>query len=96
MPVLNPYTGQTIEYRQLRRHPKYKQLWKNSYCNKLGCLCQGIGKVPQGPKKQRISGMETFKVINYQEIPQDRRKEVCQTKVVCEVLPYKKTQIEQG
>ena len=31
MPVLNPDTGQTMEYRQLLQHPKYKQLWENSY-----------------------------------------------------------------
>ena len=89
MPVLNPDTGQTMEYCQLRQHPKYKQLWENSYCNELGRLCQVIGKVTQGPKKQRIAGTETFKVIRYQDIPQDCYKEVCHTKVVYEVRPHK-------
>ena len=36
-----------------------------------------------------MAGTETFKVIKYKDIPQDRRKEVCHTKVVCEVLPHK-------
>ena len=89
MSVLDPDTGHTMEYRQLRRHPKYKQLWENSYCNELGRLCQGIGKGNKGPRKQCIAGTETFKVIRYQDIPQDRRKELCHTKVVCEVSPHK-------
>ena len=89
MPVLNPDTGQTMEYRQLRQPPKYKQLWENSYCNELVRLCQGIGKGSQGPKKQRIARTETLKVIKYKDIPQYRRKEVCHTKVVCEVRPHK-------
>ena len=89
MPVLNPDTGQTMEYCQLRQHPKYKQLWDNSYCNELGRLCQGIGKGSQRHKKQRISGTETFKVVKSIDIPQDGRKEVCHTKVVCEVRPHK-------
>ena len=89
MPVLDPDTGHTTEYRQLRRHPKYKQLWENSYCNELGRICQGIGKVNNEPRKQRIAGTETFKVVRYQDIPQDSRKEVCHTKVVCEVRPHK-------
>ena len=89
LPVLNPDTGQTMEYRQLRRHPKYKQLWENSYCNELGRLCQSIRKGFQGLKNQRVAGTETFKVRKYQESPQDRRKEVCHTKVVCEVQPHK-------
>ena len=89
MPVLEPDTGHTMEYRQLRRHPKYKQLWENSYCNELGQLYQGIGKGTNGTRRQHIAGTETFKVIRYQYTPQDRRKEVCHTKVVCEVRPQK-------
>ena len=65
MPVLDPDTGNTIEYRQLRRHSKYKKLWEKSYCNKLGHICQGIGKVNNGPKKQCNARIETFKVISY-------------------------------
>ena len=89
MPVLDPDTGNTMEYRQLCRNTKYKELWDKSYCNKLSCLCQGIGKENNGPKKQRIAETETFKVIRYEDILQERRKEVFHTKVVCEVLPHK-------
>ena len=31
------------EHRQLRRHPKFKDIWDMSYANELGRLCQGIG-----------------------------------------------------
>ena len=89
MPVLDPDTGNTMEYRQLLRHTKYKKIWETSYCNELGRLCQGIGRGDNGPKKQRVTGTETFKVIRYEDIPQDCRKEVCHTKVVCEVRPQK-------
>ena len=30
MPVLDPDTGDTLEYRQLRRHPKYRNIWETS------------------------------------------------------------------
>ena len=89
MPVLDLDTGNTMEYRQLRRHPKYKHILETSYCNELGRICQGIGIGDNGPKKQRVAGTETFKVIRYEDIPQDRRREVCHTKVVCEVRPHK-------
>ena len=65
------------------------QVQTTFYCNELGQLYQGIGKGTNGPRKQRIPGTEIFKVIRYQDIPQDRRKEVCHTKVVCEVRPQK-------
>ena len=35
MPVLDPETGETLEYRQLHRHPKYRYIWETSYCNEL-------------------------------------------------------------
>ena len=36
MPVLDQDTGQSLEHRQLRRHPKYKDTWDTSYANELG------------------------------------------------------------
>ena len=51
MLVLDKETGKTLEYRQLRNHPKYKDVWKNSYCNEFGQLCQGIGQGTSGPQQ---------------------------------------------
>ena len=72
----------TFEYRQLRQHPKYKDIWEQSYSNELGRLCQGIGHRKEGTKKQRVAGTETFQVIKHGDIPKDRLKEVIYTKVV--------------
>ena len=38
LPVLDQDTGQTLEHRQLRRHPKYKDVWDTSYADELGRL----------------------------------------------------------
>ena len=78
-----------MEYRQLCRHPKYKHIRGTSYFNELGRLYQGIGRGGNGPKKQRVAGIETFKVIRYEDIPQDCRREICHTKAVCDVRAHK-------
>jgi hypothetical protein len=54
----------------------------------LGRLCQGIGS---GATKtnQRVAGTNTFFIIDYQDIPSHKRKEICHTMVVCEVCPEK-------
>ena len=71
MPVLDEETGKTLEYPQLRDHPKYQQVWKQSYSNELGRLCQGIGLGTKGPRKQRPQGTNTFNIIDYADIPVD-------------------------
>lgn len=89
LPVLDKETGHTLEHRQLRRHPKYKHIWDTSYANELGRLCQGVGKGDQGTKKQRVAGTDTFRAIQFDDIPKDRRDQITYTKVVCEVRPEK-------
>ena len=34
--VLDPESGKMIEHRQLRRDPRYKDIWDQSYSNELG------------------------------------------------------------
>jgi hypothetical protein len=90
--VLDHATGESLEYRQLIKHPKYKQLWSSSYAKELGRLCQGFkGK---NSTKPPVNGTDTFHVIDYADIPPDRLKEVCYSNVVCKVRPKKLTQIE--
>ena len=55
----------------------------------MGHLCQGIDKGAKGPKKQRVAGTDTFRVICYVDIPPDRRRDVAFVRVVCEVRPNK-------
>ena len=86
--VLDPTTGEFMEHRQLRRDPKYKPVWDKSYSNELGRLCQGIG-TGASPTSKRVEGTNTFFLINYNDIPVHKRKEICHTLVVCEVRPEK-------
>jgi hypothetical protein len=51
-------------------------------------LCQGIGSGPS-PGTQWIEGTNTFFLIDYQDIPSHKRKEICHTMVVCKVCPEK-------
>ena len=87
---MDTVTGETLEHRKLRRHPKYKKTWDQSYSNELGRLCQGIGKGSKGPKHQRVEGTDTFQIIRYEDIPHDRRNKITYTKVVCEYNSHKK------
>ena len=89
MTVLNKTSGQSLQYRQLRKHPKFAHIWNTSYANKLGRLCQGIGKGPKGPKHQCVEGTNTFRLIKFVGIPQDRQNEICHSMVVCEVKRHK-------
>ena len=50
---------------------------------------QGIGQGSKAPKHQRVEGTNTFRLIKFADIPQDRRKEICHFMVVCEVKPHK-------
>ncbi len=63
-------------------------MWDTSYANELGHLCQGIGSGLM-PNSQRVAGTNTFCLIDYNDIPLHKRKEICHTMVVCEVRPEK-------
>ena len=54
MPILDKTSGQILEYRQLRKHPKFVHIWNTSYVNETGQLCQGVGKGSKGPKKYAL------------------------------------------
>ncbi len=86
--VLDPTSGQFLEHRQLRRDPRYKTTWDTSYANELGRLCQGIVDGPK-PGTKQVDGTNTFFLIDYDNIPAHKKKQICHTKVVCEVRPEK-------
>ena len=88
MPVLDETSGQSLQYWQLRKHPKFARIWNTSYANELGRLCQGIGKGSKGQRHQRVEGTNTFKLIKFSDIPQDRRHEIFHSMVVCKVTPH--------
>jgi hypothetical protein len=76
-------TGESLEYRQLIKHPKYKEVWSSSYAKELGRLCQGY-KGPDAAKPP-VDGTDTFHVIDFADIPPDRLKEVCYSNIVCNI-----------
>ena len=50
--VLDQETGQLLEYRQLLKHPRFKEVWNRSAADEFGRLAQGIGG--------RIKGTDTI------------------------------------
>ena len=80
--------GKTYNICQLRHHPVYKEVWISSYSNEPGHLCQCVGYNPTNTGK-RVKGNNTFKVIRYENIPRDRRKDITYLKVVYLVRPKK-------
>ena len=81
LPVLDPETGRLLEYRQLLRHPKFKEAWNISAANEFGRLAQGI--------KGRVKATDTIKFIRKSDIPYDRLKDVTYIKFVCQVRTEK-------
>jgi hypothetical protein len=57
--VLDHETGQLLEYRQLLKNPKFKEIWTRSAADEFGRLAQGIGG--------RIKGTNTIRFIHKQE-----------------------------
>jgi hypothetical protein len=80
--VLDQETGQLLEYRQLLKNPKFKEIWTRSTADECGRLAQGIGG--------RIKGTDTIRFIHKREIETDRLKDVTYIKFVCNVRTEKK------
>ena len=89
MPVLDKTSGKLLKYRQLRKHPKFAHIWNTSYTNELGRLCKVIGQGSKVPKNQRMEGTNNFHLIKFEDIPQDRKKIIIHSMVVCKVKPHK-------
>ena len=86
--VLDEWTGEVMDYRQLRKHPNYAAPWTTSNPNDVGRLRQGTGRNTEGTG-QLVEGTDTFFIVHYNEIPANRRKEITYTSVLCEVRPQK-------
>ena len=79
MGVFDEELGRTLEYRQLIRHPKHKQVWLRSSANEFGRLAQGVG--------DRIKGTDTIRFIPKHKVPKGRS--VTYGRFVCEIRPQK-------
>ena len=84
LPVLDVKSGKLLGHKQLRQHPCLKKTWDTSYTNELDCLCQGVCEGTTRLNIQHIAGTSTFRVINYNDIPENKRSDICRTRVVCE------------
>ena len=73
-PVMDEETGEMLEFRQLRNHPKYKKIWETSYANELGRLCQGVGVKKEDPTQQLVKGTDAFRVIRFENIASAKRR----------------------
>ena len=80
--VLDQETGKLLEYRQLLKHPRFKDVRNRSAADEFGRLAQGIGG--------RVKGTDTIRFIHKHEVPQDRFKDVTYIKFVCSIRTEKK------
>ena len=64
MAVMDASTGKMLNYRQLRRDPKYKIQLDKSAANEFGRLANGV--------VSRIKGTNTIKFIRKSDVPQAR------------------------
>jgi hypothetical protein len=66
--VLDDKTGDPLEYRHLMKHPKYKEVWTNSFSKEIVCLA---------------TTTETIFFIQKDAIPQERRVDETYAQIVC-------------
>jgi hypothetical protein len=77
--VIDPNTGEELEYRQLIKRDAYRDIWTRSYANELGRLAQGVG--------DRIQGTNTIFFIRKDQVPKGR---TCTYGRICvDVRPHK-------
>ena len=81
MAVMDAETAKLLNYRQLRRDPKYSKEWNKSSANEFGRLDNGVGG--------RVKGTNTIKFIKRSDVPAGRRKDVTYGQFVCSVRPEK-------
>ena len=79
--ILNPDTGQLMEYRHLKADPNYQSAWGISYGNELGRLFQGM--------PNRVKGTNTAYFVHSDDIPADQWKDVTYGQIVTSYHPDK-------
>ncbi len=77
-------TGQYLNYRQLIRDPKHKEIWSTSAANEFLHIAQGV----QG----RVKETNTIFFICKDQVPKDRIKDMTYGSYGCEIKPNKEEQ----
>jgi hypothetical protein len=62
--VIDPETGQAMEYRELIRNPATKTVWQRSAANEFDRLCDGC--------TGRVNGTNTMRFISVHAVPKSR------------------------
>ena len=78
--IIDEETGKAMEYRDLIKSEKTREIWTKSLANELGRLTKGIRDIP---------GTETMEFIHKSEIPKDRLKDVTYARIVVSYRPEK-------
>jgi hypothetical protein len=73
--VLDNETGDLLEYRHLLKHPKYKDVWSQSFGKEI---------------RRLATTTKTIAFLTKQEIPRDRRKDITYGRIVCAYRSKKK------
>jgi hypothetical protein len=77
--MLNGDTGELLEYWQLVKRPKYKQVWGRAFGNENGRLAQGM--------PGHVKGTNTCFFIKKNKVPVDRRGDITYCQIICNVRP---------
>ena len=84
MAVMDADTGKLLNYRQLRRDPKYSKEWNKYSANEFGRLANSVGG--------RVKRTNTIIFIRRSDVPARRRKDVTYGQFVSSIRPEKKGQ----
>jgi hypothetical protein len=77
-------TGEYLNYRQLLRDPKHKDLWATSAANEFSGLAQGVGT-----RIKPEDATDTIKFIAKDKVPKERIKDVTYGSFRCNYKPNK-------
>lgn len=80
-----------LEFRQLRRHPKYKKLWDIFYANELGRLYQGVRAKSGAPTQKCVNATDACRIIKFYDVAPERQREMCHTSIVAKIRPDKES-----
>ena len=81
-------TGEYLNYQQLIRNPKHREIWSTSAANKFGRLAQGVGR--------RVNPTNTTLFIRKDQVPKDRMKDVTYGSFSCDMKQNQTKQKHTG
>jgi hypothetical protein len=83
--VIDEETGKSMEYRDLLKDPKHREIWSRAAANEFGRLFNGVGKNADGT--QRVKETNTCHWIKKSQVPKGKR--VTYARTVVAVRPEK-------